>query len=125
MNTLLWVLQIALAFLYFSGGAYKMSKPDALAKQVRGALHAGSWRALGAMELLGGVLLVGPAALKWMPMLTAHAAVLLALETLFLAGIYARQSLKLVVANPFVWAAVMGILAAFVAYGRYALSPLA
>ncbi len=124
MNILLWILQIALAFLYLSGGAYKMSKPHALAKQVHGAPAAGGWRALGALELLGGLLLVVPAALNWMPMLTPHAAAVLALETLFLAGLYARQSLKLVVANPLVWAAVMGLMATFVAYGRYALSPL-
>jgi DoxX-like protein len=124
MNALLWIFQIALAFLYLSGGGYKMSKPDALAKQVRGALSSGAWRALGAVELLGGLLLVGPAALGRMPVLTAHAAAVLALETFFLAAIYARQSVKLVVANPFVWAAVMGLMAAFVAYGRYVLSPL-
>ena len=124
MNALLWTLQIALAFLYLSGGAYKMSKPDALSKQVRGALSSGAWRALGAIELLGGILLVLPAALGRMPLLTAHAAALLALETFFLAAVYARQSLKLAVANPLVWAAVMGVMAAFVAYGRYVLNPL-
>jgi len=124
MNALLWIFQIALAVLYVAGGAYKMSKPDALAKQVR-ALSAGGWRALGLIELLGGLLLVVPAALKWMPALTPLAATVLALETFFLAGLYARQSLKLVVANPLVWAVAMGVMATFVAYGRYALSPLA
>jgi VIT1/CCC1 family predicted Fe2+/Mn2+ transporter len=125
MNTLLWIFQIVLAFLYLSGGAYKLSKPDALSKQVRGALSSGAWRALGVIELLGGLLLVVPAALGRMPMLTAHAAALLAVETFFLAVIYARQSVKLVVANPLVWAAVMGVMVAFVAYGRYVLYPLA
>src|SRR5207245_1388511 len=47
----------------------------------------------------------------------------LALETLALAGLYARYSLKLAATNPMVWAVVMGLLAAFVAYGRYALVP--
>ena len=125
MNTLLWILQIALAFMFLAGGAYKMSKPDLLAKQVRGAVPASAWRALGVIELLGGLLLVLPAALGRMPMLTAHAAALLALESLVLATIYARQSVKLVAANPLVWAAGMGVLTAFVAYGRYVLIPLA
>ena len=124
MNALLWIFQIALAFLYLSGGAYKLSKPDALSKQVRGTLSAGAWRALGAIELLGGLLLVVPAALGRMPMATPYAATLLALETFFLAAVYARQSLKLVVANPLVWAVVMGLMAAFIAYGRCVLSPL-
>ena len=125
MNILLWILQIALAFMFLAGGAYKMSKPDLLAKQVRGAVPASAWRALGLIELLGGVLLVLPAALNRMPMLTAHAAALLTLESLVLSAIYARQSVKLVAANPLVWAAGMGVLTAFVAYGRYVLSPLA
>ena len=124
MNVFLWILQIALAILCLSGGAYKMSKPDALAKQVR-TISPGWWRALGAVELLGGLLLILPAALNWMPLLTPIAAAVLALETVFLAGLYGRQSLKLVAANPLVWAAAMGVMAIFVAYGRYAFSPLA
>lgn len=73
--------------------------------------------------MLGAVLLVVPAAMKWMPVLTPLAAAVLALETLALAGVSARYSLKLTAANPMVWALVMGLLAAFVAYGRYALRP--
>jgi hypothetical protein len=48
----------------------------------------------------------------------------LALESLALAAVFARHSLKLTVENPLVWNVVMGLLAAFVAYGRYALRPL-
>ncbi len=123
MSIVLWVLQIALAFLYLSGGAYKMFKFDALANHMR-AISRGGWRALGAIEMLGGVLLVIPALVKWMPVLTAVAAAVLALETLVIAMVYARYSLKLAATNPFVWALVMGLLAAFLAYGRYALAPL-
>jgi hypothetical protein len=124
MNVLLWVLQVALAFLYLSGGAYKVFKFDQLANQMR-ALSRSGWRALGVLEMLGAVLLIIPAAMKWMPVLTSLAAAALALETLVLAALYARYSLKLAATNPMVWAAVMGLLVAFVAYGRYALSPLA
>src|SRR5258705_3337787 len=124
MNSLLWVLQIALAFLYVSGGAYKVIKVDELANHVRGLPRSG-WRALGVFEMLGGILLVIPAAASGIPTLTALAAAALAVETLALAAIYARKSLKLVAANPLVWAAAMGVLAVFVAWGRYALLPLA
>jgi len=123
MNILLWVLQVALAFLYLSGGAYKVFKFGELANQMR-ALPRGGWRALGVLEMVGAVLLVAPAAAKWMPVLTPLAAAVLALETLALAALYARYSLKLAATNPMVWAAVMGLLAVFVAYGRYVLSPL-
>ena len=123
MNVLLWVLQVALAFLYGAGGSYKTFKFDALANQMR-ALSRGGWRVLGVLEMVGAVLLIVPAAANWMPVLTPIAAAALALETLGLAGLYARYSLKLAATNPMVWAVVMGLLAAFVAYGRYALSPL-
>ena len=123
MNILLWVLQIALAVLYLSGGAYKAFKFDELANQMR-ALPRGGWRVLGVLEMLGAVLLIVPAAANWLPFLTPLAAAVLAFETLGLAGLYARYSLKLTAANPLLWSIVMALLVAFVAYGRYALSPL-
>ena len=112
MNVLLWVLQVALALLYLAGGSYKTFKFDALANQMR-ALPRGGWRALGVLEMVGAVLLIVPA-------VTPLAAAALALETLALAGLYGRYSLKLAATNPMVWAVVMGLLSAFVAYGRYA-----
>ena len=124
MNTLLWILQAALAFLYLSGGAYKTFKFEELARQLRSLSH-GAWRLLGVVEVVGGILLVVPALTGWMPALTPMAAAVLAVETLVLAALYARQSLRLVAANPMVWAVVMGVLAAFVAYGRQTLAPLA
>jgi hypothetical protein len=123
MNVLLWVFQVALAVLCLAGGAYKAFKFDELATQMR-ALSRGGWRALGALEMLCGVLLVVPAAAKWMPVLTPLAATVLALEALALAGLYARYSRKVAATNPLIWSVVMGLLAAFVAYGRYALRPL-
>ena len=126
MNVFLWVLQIALALLYLAGGSYKVFKFDELAKlPATGALSRSGWGALGMFEMLGAVLLVVPAAAKWMPVLTTIAAAVLALETLALAGLYARFSLRLTAHNPLVWTIVMGLLAAFVAYGRYALLPAA
>jgi uncharacterized membrane protein YphA (DoxX/SURF4 family) len=123
MNILLWVLQAVLALLYLSGGAYKIFSFDELATQMT-ALSRDGWRALGVLEIVGAVLLIVPAALKWMPLLTPLAAAVLALETLAIAALYASYSLELAATNPMVWAVVMGLLAAFVAYGRYALSPL-
>jgi uncharacterized membrane protein YphA (DoxX/SURF4 family) len=122
MNVLLWVLQVALALLYLAGGAFKTFNPDDVAKQIT-ALPPGAWRALGVFEVLGAVLLIVPAAAKWMPVLTPLAAAVLALETLALAAVYARYSLKLTAANPLVYAVPMGLMAVLVAYGRYWLSP--
>lgn len=119
MNVFLWVLQAVLAFLYLSGGGYKVFAFDELAAQFSVLPRAG-WSALGVVEMVGAVLLVVPAAIKRMPILTPLAAAVLALETLGIAGLYARYSLELTASNPLVWAVVMGLLAAFVAYGRYA-----
>ena len=124
MNILLWIVQAALALLCLSGGAYKVLKFDELANQMR-ALSHGGWRALGVLEIVCGILLVVPAAAKWMPVVTPLSAAALALETLVLSGVYARYSLKLTAANPLVWSAAMALMAAFVAYGRYELRPLA
>jgi hypothetical protein len=121
MNGLLWVVQVALAFLYLLGGAYKVFSVDALATHMS-ALPRGGWRALGLFEMLGAVLLV-PAATRRMPVLTPLGAAALALETLALAVFYARYSLELTAANPLVWSVAMGLLVAFVAYGRYVLRP--
>ena len=119
MNIILWVLQAGLAFMYISGGAFKVFKTPALAGHFR-AFPQNAWRTLGAIEIVGGILLVVPATLSGIPVLTAAAATLLAIETLTLAAAYAMKSVKLVAANPFTWCAPMGILAALVAWGRFA-----
>ena len=126
MNILLWVLQSALALLCLAGGAFKVFKFDELANTpFYGELARGGWSALGMFEMLCAVLLVVPGAVKWMPVLTPLAAAALALESFALAGLYARYSVTLAATNPLIWSAVIGLLAAFVAYGRYALRPLA
>jgi hypothetical protein len=126
MNILLWVVQVALAVLSFAGGAYKIFSFDELAKlPATAALPRGGWGALGVFEMLCGVLLVVPAATKWMPGLIPLAAAALVLESLALAAMYSRYSLTLTATNPLVWVVLMALMAAFVAYGRYALRPLA
>jgi len=124
MNVILWILQIALAFTYFAGGFYKLSQSAVLTSQVPTVPPAG-WRMLGMIEVLGAVLLIVPTALRWMPSLTPLAAALLTVEAIGLAVLFWRRySLKLTPKNPTLWPVVMGVLVAFVAYGRYALAPV-
>jgi hypothetical protein len=124
MNVLLWVIQVALALFSLAGGAYKIFSFDQLAKMpATGALSRSVWSALGVFEMLCAVLLIVPAVMNWMPVLTALAAAALVLESLALAAMYARYSLSLRATNPLVWVVVMALMAAFVAYGRYALRP--
>jgi uncharacterized membrane protein len=123
MNAFLWVVQVALALLYLAGGAYKTFNPADVAKQIPALPRAG-WVVVGVFEVLGAVLLIVPAAAKWMPQLTTLAAAFLTLEATALAALYASYSLKLAATNPLVFAVPMGLMAAFVTYGRYSLSPL-
>src|SRR5438876_10719498 len=125
MNVLLWVFQVALALLSLAGGAYKVFSFEAVSNM--GWYHAlprGGWTALGVFEMLCALLLVVPAAAKWMPVLTPLAAAALSLESLALALWFARYSLALRATNPLVYVVVGGLMAAFVAYGRYTLRPL-
>ena len=84
------------------------------------ALSRTGWGALGGFEMLCAVLLIVPAFMKRMPNLTPLAAVALGLESLALAWLYARYSTDLTATNPLVWVVAMALMAAFVAYGRYA-----
>ena len=125
MNILLWILQVALALFSFAGGQYKVFHFAELAKvPSSAALSRGGWGAIGVFEMLCALLLVVPAAAKWMPVLTPLAAAALALEAFTLAVLFAQYSLALTATNPLIYVVVMGLVAAFVAYGRFALKPL-
>ncbi len=123
MNILLWVLQAVLALLCLSGGYYKAFQFAALAGQFPALSHAG-WRALGALEFVCGILLIVPAAVRFLPILTPSAAVVLLVESLALSALYAQYSTKVTAANPLVFSVVMLLVAGFIAYGRYALVPV-
>lgn len=126
MNVFLWIVQAALALFCLAGGQYKVFHFDELAKMPQtAALSRGGWGAIGVFEMLCAILLIVPAATKWIPVLTPCAAAALALESLALAVLFAQYSLALAVTNPLVYVVVMGLAAAFVAYGRFALRPLA
>jgi putative oxidoreductase len=126
MNMVLWVVQGVLALQSFAGGAYKVFNFDEIANMpATGALPRGGWGAVGVFEMLCGILLVVPAVAKWTPVLTPLAAAVLALESLTLAVVYSRYSLSLAATNPLVYVVAAALMAAFVAYGRYALTPAA
>ena len=126
MNVFLWILQIVLALFCLAGGAYKVFSFDELAKmQATAALPHVAWTALGVFEMLCGILLVIPGTMHWTRTLTPVTALALAVESLMLAFLFARYSLGMTAENPLVWAVAMLLIAAFVAYGRYALRPMA
>jgi uncharacterized membrane protein YphA (DoxX/SURF4 family) len=121
MNILLWVLQVLAAFLYGSSGVMKVFMFDKISHDVPsfGALPRQAWTALGIAELVCTVGLVVPAALHWQPQLTILAAAVLAVESLVFIGVH----LKYREITPIVMSGVLGLLMAFVVYGRIALQP--
>ena len=123
MNTLLWVLQALAALLYASSGIMKVFMFEKISEGVRsfGALPRQAWTALGLLELVCVVGLIIPSALHWHPTLTVLAATALATESLVFIGVH----LKYREMPPIIMSAVLGLLMAFIAYGRMVLQPIA
>jgi uncharacterized membrane protein YphA (DoxX/SURF4 family) len=122
MNILLWVLQILTAILYVSSGIMKVFLFDKISRDVPsfGALPRGAWLALGILELVCTVGLIIPAALHWHPRLTVVAAGLLAAESLVFIWVH----MKYAETTPIIMSGVLGLVMAFIAYGRLFLKPI-
>jgi hypothetical protein len=122
MNLLLWILQVFAALLYGASGVMKVFMFDQISKDVRSfdALPRGAWLTLGILELVCMVGLILPAAFHWHPRLTVAAAMILALESLVFIGVHIKTG----EIAPIIISGVLGLLMAFIAYGRMVLSPI-
>jgi hypothetical protein len=122
MNILLWVLQVLAALLYAASGVMKAFMFDKVSHDVQsfGALPRRVWMTLGIMELVCTVGLIVPAALHWLPVLTVVSATLLAIESLVFIGVHAKYR----EIGPIILCSVLGLVMAFIAYGRVVLSPV-
>jgi uncharacterized membrane protein YphA (DoxX/SURF4 family) len=123
MNILLWTLQVLAALLYAASGVMKVFMFDKISKQDPsfGALPREAWAALGILELICTVGLIVPAALRWQPSLTVVAATVLAIESLVFIWVHSKYG----TIPPIIMSAVLGLLMAFIAYGRMVLKPIA
>ncbi len=122
MNILLWVLQGLAALLYAASGVMKVFMFDKISQDVPsfGALPREAWMALGILELACTIGLIVPAALHWRPQLTILAATLLALESLVFIWVHVKYHEM----TPLILSAALGLLMAFIAYGRMVLRPV-
>ena len=122
MNTLLWVLQVLAALVYGASGVMKVFMFDKISGDVPsfGALPREAWMALGILELVCMVGLIAPAAFHWRPVLTVVAATALAIESLVFVWVHVKYR----EVAPIVVSVVLGLLAAFIAYGRTVLKPI-
>ena len=122
MNILLWVLQVFAALAYGASGYMKIFMFDTISQEVPsfGALPREAWMGLGIVELVCVVGLIVPTALPWRPTLTVVAATVLAIESLVFIGVHVKYH----EVGSIVMVCVLGLLMAFIAYGRMVLSPL-
>lgn len=122
MNILLWVLQVLGALLYGSSGVMKVFMFEKISQDVSsfGALPREAWMALGILELICSFGLIAPAAFRWYPQLTIVAAALLALESLVFIWVHIKYG----EISPVIMCVILGLVMAFIAYGRLVLSPL-
>ena len=119
MNILLWVLQVLAALVYGASGVMKVFMFDKISADVRsfGALPREGWKALGIVELVCVVGLIVPSALHWHPALTVVAAAVLAIESVVFVWVHVKYREM----TPIVMSCALGLLPAFIAYGRMVL----
>jgi hypothetical protein len=122
LNILLWVLQVLAALLYGASGVMKVFLFDQVSEGVPsfGALPREAWMALGILELVCVVGLIVPAVLRWRPALTVVAATALAIESLVFIAVHVEYGEIAAI----LMSGVLGVLMAFIAYGRMVLRPL-
>ena len=122
MNILLWILQVLAALLYGASGVMKVFLFDKVSEGVPsfGALPRPAWKALGILELACTVGLIVPDALHWHPVLTVVSAALLTIESVVFVWVHARYR----EISPIILSAVLGVIMAFILYGRMFLKPI-
>jgi len=119
MNVTLWIIQALLALIYLFTGGMKLVLP---LEAMKAPVDMPGWflRFIGVAEVLGALGLVLPGILKIRPNLTPLAAAGL---VIIMIGATV-MSLGAGMVGPALVSTVVGILAAFVAYGRWRLAPL-
>ena len=122
MNILLWVLQVLAALLYAASGVMKVFMFDKVSEGVPsfGALPRPAWKVLGILELVCTVGLIVPDALHWHPVLTVVSAALLTIESVVFVWVHAKYR----EITPIILSGVLGLLMAFIVYGRMVLKPI-
>jgi len=120
LNIVLWIVQVLLALLFIWAGGMKLVLPlEKLAGPV--ALPGALVRFIGVAELLGGLGLILPSLLRIRPGLTPLAAAGLVIIMIGAVVITLAGGVDVgLAAIP----GVTGLLAAFVAYGRWRLAPI-
>jgi uncharacterized membrane protein YphA (DoxX/SURF4 family) len=123
LNIVLWVVQVLLALLFLFGGGTKLVMPlEQLAGPPGSVVLPGAFlRFIGVVEVLGGLGLILPGLLRIRPGLTPLAAaglviIMIGAVVITVMGGGSQAAMAWI-------PALTGLLAAFVAYGRWRLAP--
>jgi DoxX-like family len=118
MNRILWIAQWILALVFLFAGTVKLVTPiQPMAEQ--SGVPAGLLLFVGVMEICGGVGLILPGLLGIRPQLMAIAAAGLVVIMIGAVTVTLRTGPALLALIPLA----TGLIAAFVAYGRWRLAP--
>ena len=122
MTRVLWVVQVLLALLFLFAGGTKLVMPiEEMTKQMPVAIPGWFLRFIGVAEVLGGLGLILPGLLRIRPGLTPLAAAGL---VIIMVGATVLTVVALGDPVTALIPLVVGLLAAFVAYGRWRAAPL-
>lgn len=123
LHIALWVAQVVLALMFIMAGFMKLSQPiDQLSKSLPWVTQApvALVRFIGIAELLGGIGLILPAALRIKPALSGWAGAGIALIMLFATVFHISRGEYKAIGMTIV----IGLLALFVAWGRLKRAPI-
>jgi uncharacterized membrane protein len=122
MDVILWVVQVILALAFVAFGVTHATRRESMRERVpwMWALPREAMLIIGILDILGAIGLILPAVTKIQPWLTPLAAICLAILMVFAIIFHAtRRELPNIALN-----AILGLLAAFVAWGRFFAAPL-
>jgi uncharacterized membrane protein YphA (DoxX/SURF4 family) len=121
VNYVLWIAQALLALEFFFAGGIKLVTPiEEMMKQMPAPLPGWFLQFIGVCEVLAAIGLVLPALLRVKPGLTPLAAaglVIIMIGAMIISVVYIGPSAGIV-------PCVTGLIAAFVAYGRWRIAPI-
>lgn len=121
MNITLWILQILLALHTAIGAIWKFSNSAEQTAPSLKTIPNGAWITLAVLELFCAVALILPILSEAFPQLAPIAAVIIAAEMLLFSAIHISS--KAGENRQLIYWLVVAVIAAFIAYGRFTLSP--
>jgi uncharacterized membrane protein len=122
MDTILWIVQVILALGFLRLGITHAMRPESMRERIpwMWALPREAMLIIGILDILGGIGLILPAVTRVQPWLTPLAALCLTVLMVFAIIFHLRRrEFPNIVLN-----VILGLLAAFIAWGRFIAYPL-